>query len=145
MQVFWRALSALSIAGAATLLGCGGGYEGLIPLEGTVTFDGSASPAPGTVQFVAVESAAGHPQRTATGQFGLDGRYQASSFKPGDGIYPGRYHVEVICNKHLDYSKKDPFRDASYIADGYKGQELTVEDGSDAITLDLDVPLKKMP
>jgi hypothetical protein len=43
----------------------------------------------------------------------------------------------------LDYSKKDPFRGASYVADGYEGQKLVVEDGSDEMTLDMDAPLKK--
>jgi hypothetical protein len=128
----------------AAVSGCSSGYEGLIPLKGTVTFDGAVPPAPGVVQFVALESAAGHPKRTATGQFGADGQYEASSFKEGDGLYPGRYHVTVICNKRdLDYSKKDPFRDASYIAEGFKGQDLVVEADSDEVTLDLDLPLKK--
>ena len=146
MSRFHRILFVLSVAAAATTLGCGGGYEGLVPLEGAVTFDGAAPPAPGVVQLVPIEALGSHPKRTATGQFGPDGRYEASSFKPGDGVYPGRYHVTVICNKRdLDYSKKDPFRDASYIADGYEGEELTVEDGSDAVTLNLDVPLKESP
>jgi hypothetical protein len=144
LKMLRRAVGALAIATLAGVLGCNSGYEGLVPLNGTVTFDGAVPPAPGVVQFVALESTDGHPKRTATGQFDADGEYAASSFKESDGIYPGRYHVEVICNKRdLDYSKKDPFRDASYVADGYGGQELVVEDGSDAITLNLDVPLKK--
>jgi hypothetical protein len=139
-----RVIGAVAICSLLTACGCGGGYEGLVSLEGKVTFDGAAPPAPGVVQFVAIEPAAGRPQRTATGQFDLNGHYEVSSFKPGDGIYPGKYHVTVICNKRdLDYSKKDPFREASYVADEFKGQEYVVEEEADELTLDLDVPLKK--
>jgi hypothetical protein len=125
-------------------VGCNGGNSDLIPVAGKVTFDGNTPPAPGVVQFTPVELAEGHPKRTATGQFSTDGIFHATSFKPGDGLFPGKYFATVICNKpKLDYSKKDPFRDASYIADGYEGKEVVVEEGADEMTFEFDVPLKK--
>lgn len=59
-------------------------------------------------------------------------------------MLPGRYAISITCNKgEVDYSQKDPFRAASYVADDYAGQELVVEPGSDDVTVDIDVPLKK--
>src|SRR5215213_2666404 len=96
-------LTRVSAVGAIGLLlpmlGCSGGNEGMIPVGGKITFDGSVPPAPGVVQFAPLELAEGRPKRTAIGQFSADGQYQASSFKPGDGLYPGKYFVTVICNK----------------------------------------------
>jgi hypothetical protein len=141
-----RTMIVATACGLTLLLtaGCGGSYEGLVPVSGTVTFDGSPPPAAGFVSFIPKERVAGRPVRPATATFDQSGAYQATSFKVGDGLFPGRYTATVTCNKHdLDYSKKDPFSDASHIADSYKPKEIVVEEGSDALTVDLDVPLKK--
>jgi hypothetical protein len=59
-------------------------------------------------------------------------------------LFPGSYLVMVTCNKgDIDYSKKDPFGAASYVASGYEGEKLIVKEGSDEITLNVDAPLKK--
>ena len=124
-------------------LGCGGN-DGLVPVSGKVTFDGGPPPAGGFLNFVPIDRVAGKPSRPARATFMTDGEYQATSFKEGDGVRPGSYAVSVTCNKgEIDYSKKDPYNAASYVAAGYEGQKLVVEEGSDAITLNIDVPLKK--
>jgi len=139
-----RTLATFAMMIVVPIVGCNTDDKGLIPVSGTVTFDGGPPPAPGIVQFMPLETASGGTKRSALGRFDTDGQYSASSFLPDDGLYPGKYAVMIVCNKgDLDYSKKDPFRDVSYIADGYKGQELVVEADSDEVTLDLDVPLKK--
>ena len=127
-----------------TTAGCDSGYEGLVPVSGTVTFDGGPPPAGGFLAFIPNDRAAGRPSRPGRATFQTDGAYQATSFKEGDGIYPGSYTVTVTCNKGaIDYSKKDAFGDASYVAKDFPGKQLVVEEGSDEVTLDIDVPLKK--
>lgn len=136
-----KTLAAASLVAAA---GCSDGYDGLVPVAGTVTFDGGPPPAGGFLSFIPTERVPGQPSRPARAVFQTDGVYEATSFQEGDGLFPGRYTVQVTCNKEQpDYSKKDPFREASYVADGYEGQNLVVEEGSDELSLNLDVPLKK--
>jgi hypothetical protein len=133
MQV--RTLATLAMMVLASIVGCNADDKGLIPVRGTVTFDGGPPPAPGIVQFMPLETAAGGTKRSALGRFGSDGRYSASSFSPNDGLYPGKYAVMVVCNKETG--------EASFIADSYQGTELVVESDDDDLTFDLDVPLKK--
>ena len=124
--------------------GCNSGYDGLIPVTGKVTFDGGLPPAGGYVTFMPVERVEGKPSRPARGAFNVDGVYTATSFREGDVVYPGKYNVSVFCNKgEVDYSKKDPFAEASYVDKNYQGQELLIEEDSDEVSFDLDVPLKK--
>lgn len=128
---------------ALTLAGCGDS-DGLVPVTGKVTFDGAQPPAAGFVTFMPTERVAGKASRPARAVFDVDGAFAATSFKEGDGILPGKYTISVTCNKgDVDYSQKDPFRAASYVADDYAGQELVIEVGSDDVTVDVDVPLKK--
>jgi hypothetical protein len=127
-----------------TTAGCGGDYDGLVPVTGKVTFDGGPPPAAGFLSFIPAERTPGKTTRPGRATFQTDGVYEAMSFKEGDGLFPGSYIVTVMCNKgDIDYSKKDPFNAASYVALGYEGEKLVVEDGSDEITLDIDAPLKK--
>ena len=139
--------SAKTVSIAALLLamtGCSDGYEGLVPVSGTVTFDGGPPPAAGFLTFIPNDRVPGQPSRPGRAKFQTDGVYQATSFKEGDGVYPGTYIVTVACNKGaIDYSKKDAFGDASYVPKDYPGKELIVEEGLDEVTLNINVPLKK--
>jgi hypothetical protein len=139
-----KTVGAISWLFLAAAVGCNSGNEGLVPVSGKVTFDGGPPPAAGFVTFMPIERVEGKAARPARAIFETDGSYQATSFQPGDGVYPGRYNVSVSCNKGaVDYSKPDPFNAVSYVPKDYKGQELVIEEGSDDVTLDLDVPLKK--
>ncbi|HEX6960972.1 MAG TPA: hypothetical protein VF175_03840 [Lacipirellula sp.] len=139
-----RTLATFAVTLLLLLVGCNSGHEGLIPVSGTVTFDGAAPPKSGMVQFLPLETPPGGIQRTAFGQFNADGQYSATSFSPGDGLYPGKYEVRVVCNKpQSGSSKADSLQRDSHVAEGYEGTELVVEAGADEITLDLDVPLNK--
>jgi hypothetical protein len=137
----------VNLAAAGLLLamtGCGGDYDGLVVVSGKVTFDGGPPPAGGFLSFIPSERSAGQTSRPGRATFQTDGVYQATSFEEGDGLFPGSYVVMVTCNKgDIDYSKKDPFGAASYVASGYKGEKLIVKEGSDEITLNVDAPLKK--
>lgn len=117
----------------------------MVPVSGTVTFDGQPCPAEGKVGFVPLKSAEGLPRRQGSGTFDLEGRYSVGSFKPGDGLIPGTYSVRVVClsGPILDNMGDREIRALSYIAPGYEPPELVVKVGSDPIEFNLDLPLKQ--
>ena len=47
--------------------------------------------------FAPSEPAEGFPRRPGTADFNEDGEFEASSFKTGDGLLPGKYVVNVEC------------------------------------------------
>jgi hypothetical protein len=77
-------------------VGCGGNLPQTIRVSGRVTFDGKEPVSPGTVYFLPVEAGEGFPSRPATGDYGTDGRFAATTFEKGDGLMPGKYimHLE---------------------------------------------------
>lgn len=83
---------------ALALIFCGcGNDKGLIRLTGKITLDGSEMPYAGEIKFLPKEVEAGKPMRPARAKFDTGGAFRATSFKPGDGIYPGNYAVTVEC------------------------------------------------
>jgi hypothetical protein len=68
--------------------GCGGG--GTVPFRGTVKLDGRPLEH-ATVYFIAQEPGG----RDALGSTDAEGEFRLSTFKPGDGAFPGRYKVVV--------------------------------------------------
>ncbi len=125
-----------------SLLGCGDD-KGTVPVSGTVTFDGGPMPGEGTVQFLAIEAAEGFTLRTGVGKFDTDGVFSVTSFKEGDGLFPGKYRVGVHCWKvrpSMDGPPPVSHISSKYMNSQSSGFELTVEPGASAITFD--VPLE---
>jgi hypothetical protein len=140
----WAATSLLSAALLTVASGCGGSDLPLVPVSGKVTFSGGPCPAPGNVTFTPLEVSAGLPRRPAAGAFNTEGSFEVTSFRPGDGLLPGRYRVTVTCYSGLpNPTSPDPWGDVSYVQKGFEPPELIVEDGSDPIEMNLDVPLKQ--
>jgi hypothetical protein len=77
------------------LSGCWNNLPKTIRVSGRVTFDGRPPPGPGTVYFLPQEAGEGFPSRPATGDFGADGQFRATTFEPGDGLMPGKYLMSV--------------------------------------------------
>lgn len=137
-RVGWLAALAIAISG------CGGESLPLVSVKGVVTFGGGDCPAPGNVTFQPLEVAAGLPHRPASAKFGTDGRFEATSFRPGDGLVPGSYKVSITCYTGLpDPSSKDPFGDINEVPSDYAPEVLVVEADSDPVVQNYDVPLKK--
>lgn len=82
-------------------LSCGCGRKGPrpVPVSGTVTVDGK--PLAGGAITVAPEKG-----RAAGGRIGPDGRFELSSWQPGDGVAPGTHRVEVIASKPLPGNRR---------------------------------------
>lgn len=138
-------LSRLGIMSLALLaVGCGDNGLPMTPVSGQVTFDGAPPPNAGNLSFVSLESDAGLPQRDGSCRFETDGQFVVTSFEKGDGLLPGKYRVDISCYKYQpDYSKKDPFADATAVDPSYEPLELTVVKGTPIEDLVVDVPLKK--
>lgn len=129
------------------LAGCNKDPLKKVEVHGTVTFDGQACPEQGRVVFSPIEIAEGLPKRPAFGKFGMDGRYEATSFRPGDGLVPGKYLVGVSCydNSKVPGAPSDEdIKKASYVGEDFEALELIVEAGSSRVEFNIDVP-KRSP
>ena len=65
------------------------------------------------------------------------------SFRPGDGIVPGKYSVGVACfdPTMLSGAPGDAeYRKASLVDESFEALELIVEPGSGSIEFNIDVP-----
>lgn len=141
-------ITVLTLAGivSAALAGCNHDPLQKVQVTGTVTFDGGACPESGRVTFSPLEVAEGLPNRPASGSFGKDGKYRVYSFRPGDGVVPGRYSVSVSCfdpSKVSSVPNDAEILAASYVGHSFEPQELMIEAGSGTVTHDFDVPLRQ--
>jgi hypothetical protein len=89
-----RRISMIVMIGACFVgaIGCGTKtrLEGLVPVEGTLTFQGKAVEA-ATVVFVPATAAT----RAAVGRTDAAGRFSLTTKDPGDGAAPGPYLITV--------------------------------------------------
>ena len=85
------------IAAVAALLlaGCGESLPPTVPVTGTVIWQGKPLP-DGQVVFKPKSIAEGLPKRPATGYINPDGTFRLATFRNGDGVVPGEYHVLVF-------------------------------------------------
>jgi hypothetical protein len=73
------------------LCGCGEKTDGLIPVSGTIKFADGTVPIgeSALIWFEATESG----NKSASGTIEADGSFELMTFKPGDGVGPGKYKV----------------------------------------------------
>ena len=96
----WGCALLLLFVGAT---GCGDSRPRRVPVSGRVTFEGvpvGANPVamwPARISFLPTTTGEGSPLRPASSNLETSGgRYQLSSFGPGDGVLPGEYHVVIV-------------------------------------------------
>lgn len=124
----------------AFLTGCGSDKP-LVPTSGIATYGGGNWPMPGTITLTPLNVPAGMPSRPGSARFGVDGKFVIGSYKPGDGLMPGSYHVVISCYDPLDTSK--PAKELEFVPADFKPDNLVVEVGQDDIVLNYDVPKKQ--
>jgi hypothetical protein len=129
----------LAALGAACV-GCSGDDKPLVPVTGQVTYGGGDWPMPGYITFTPLKSPGDTPARPGAGRFGPDGNFVVGSYRPGDGLMPGRYAISVSC---FDANTTKPRYEAEFVPKGFKPEELVIEKGQDAVELNFDVPKKK--
>ena len=131
---------------AALLLsvGCDQGLP-TVPVSGQITFAGGPPPARGTITFAPIEAAEGMPRRPGTGKFDpTNAAYEITSFRPGDGLLPGRYAVNISCYTGTPSSARpETYETLDAVPRSWRPEELVIEAGSDAVEVNYDVPPKK--
>ncbi len=136
----WPGL-AVTLVTLVLATGCGDD-RGLVPVTGKVTLNGASLPGAGDLTFVPVEVAEGFPKRPAKAEFAADGSYEAQSFKPGDGLFPGTYRVGVSCWKVAPTPDGPPpvsHIDTRYNAAFSSGLTVEVPLGSSGVEYNIDV------
>jgi hypothetical protein len=122
------------------VLGCNTGSDKpLVPVRGRVTYGGGDWPMPGTIIFTPIESLGPTPARPGSARFGPDGKFIVGSYKPEDGLMPGRYVVTVSC---FDPGLQIPQSEAEYVPKDFDADELIIKAGQDPVELNFDVPKK---
>jgi hypothetical protein len=118
------------VAAGLLLLAAGGCGPRLYPVRGSVTYpDGR----PVTEGLVVFESDGPAKAVTARGDIHPDGRYELSTFRPGDGVPPGTYHVLVAPKSDpnaVDRPPKPPAFDPRFAAFATSGLEVEVAAGT---------------
>jgi len=137
---------AANVAILALLLASSGcGEEGLpiIPVSGKVTYAGGPVPTEGTISFSPISVEEGLPRRPGRARFQEDGLFEATSFKEGDGLIPGRYAAMISMWMGQPVSE-DPssFERLNYVPKTYR-PEVVVERTADSVEVNFDVPKKK--
>src|SRR5690349_13423890 len=117
---------------AIVISGCGDKH-GLVPVSGRLTFDGGPPPKPGRLTFGPIKPAEGFVQRPGQASFGADGKFEVTSYEAGDGLSPGSYRINVICVERDPRPVPGGLEAVTYVAPGYKGQEVIVASGSKPI------------
>lgn len=115
--VFWLLIPCLA------LTGCWNNLPQTIRVSGRVTFDGRPPPAIGTVYFLPIEAGEGFPSRPATGDFGPDGLFRATTFEPGDGLMPGKYLMAIECWESPPNMSGNPVK--SYVPTKYQSPQAS--------------------
>ena len=93
----------------------------------------------GAITFTPVSSPGSTPARPGGARFGPDGKFVVGSYKPDDGLMPGRYAVSVSC---FDTNTQKPRDEAEYVPRDFRAEELVIEKGQGAVELNFDVPKK---
>src|SRR5262249_40025801 len=119
--------------------GCG---TRLYPVRGTVTLEDGTPLTQGMVIFESNQKGAAVMAR---GEVKPDGSYQLSTYKPGDGVPPGKYRVRINpmdLSEVPDEKKNLPF-DIKYTTLATSGLEYEVKPGPNEFLIKLDRPRKR--
>lgn len=132
MSRYFVSVTLLAIL-TCTLVGCSS--NPVVPVSGTVIFPDRETPEVCRLTFVPTETKEGIRPGSAT--MDADGTYRVTPHKGVAGLLPGRYAVRI---SYFDLKKNgNPERDGDWIEKTFEGAELVVEEGSRAVTHDIEV------
>ncbi len=130
----------IAVAAALVLVvstaGCG---QRMYPVHGTVTLEDGRPLTRGMVVFEGQQNGVAIMAR---GEIKPDGSYQLSTEKPGDGVPPGKYRVQINSmdlSEVPDEKKKLPF-DIKYLRFNTSGLEYEVKAGPNEYDIKLSRP-----
>lgn len=101
-------------------VGCGGpeGLKGLVPVTGTVTYQGAP------VEGANVAFAPDGDGKAASGRTDADGKFKLTTLNPGDGAMPGKYKVSVSKSENLDPAAQITAEDMMKMVSGGKAPPM---------------------
>ena len=137
----WWLTPAVCFLSVALLIICGGCEES-IPVKrvrGKVTFNGQPPPKAGKIIFAAVSAADGLPARPASGEFETDGEFRLTTFKPGDGLIPGTYRVNILCFR--EPPTLETRVSANYVPPSFHPEIIVGLDDDEPLDITIDVPV----
>jgi hypothetical protein len=123
------------------LTGCGETpFTETVPVRGVVTWEGNRLDG-GMVSFQPVEISNERPSRPSVARLKSDGTFEASSYREGDGLVPGQYHVAI---RSFHSSKDETKPDTSRIPERFtktatSGLSLDVPADSPLIEVQFDL------
>jgi hypothetical protein len=132
----------LALACLAMPAGCGKDRgAGVVPVSGRVTYHGGGWPNSGYLDFCPVKKADGFPLAPGVAKFDADGNFVVKT-EDRDGLMPGQYRVGVRCwdRPPTDGQGGKNILSEQNAAPDHSGLEVTVEPGSQPITLNWDIP-----
>lgn len=119
-------------------IGCGNSSPTTKEVRGLVTFQGGPPPKAGKITLAPVEVPQGLPRRPASGNFNESGIFTLTTFKPEDGVIPGRYTANILCWR--EQPTLETRHSANFVPPDFQ-PELTIEaDAKEPVELRIDVP-----
>ena len=103
-----------------SFVGCNDSPIKTVPVSGTITFNGGEWPSDGMVMFAPKTPAAGYPRKSGEAMFEKDGKYDAGTFSPKDGLVPGTYFVNLRC---VESSPEDITKGTNHVPEKYRRGE----------------------
>ena len=96
-----------------SVAGCGENLPETVPVAGRVSWR-DAPLANGTVVFHPHAIEEGRPKRPATGKLQSDGSFVLTTFRPADGVVPGKYRVTIHSYENEPASSDDDQQPGEY-------------------------------
>jgi hypothetical protein len=118
-------------------LGCGDKLPATVPVRGKITFAGQAPPKPVLLTFVCLTTESSEIKQNGTAQTQADGSFVVTTFRPGDGLIPGKYRVNLECWQ--EQPTMDRPSGKSHVPASFKATELEVSSSQSNVSFDLDV------
>jgi hypothetical protein len=142
-------LAAMAIGAAG---GCGSKGPKLFKVSGTVKFkDGTLIPVPEkgkgkapTITFNLVgDPPPGQQKKGAGGTIDENGHFELMTFKPGDGVMPGKYVATITANEKYPPDPKFNLVHDKYLKAATSGLEYTIDAPKSDLVVELDKPERK--
>jgi hypothetical protein len=118
-------------------IGCGSGNPRTVPIAGKITFAGKAPPAATKLTFVCLQPESGSVQYSGSADVNPDGSFSVTTFKPGDGLVPGKYQVNIECWQQPP-SMAAP--GVSHVANNFSPPPIVVSSKSSKEEVKIEVP-----
>ncbi len=116
---------------ATMVLGCGGlDRPERVPVSGRVLIDGEPLTV-GNIQILPDGA------RAASGKIDSDGRFEMTTFEPGDGVVPGTHRVVVVANEALGGTGQKWHAPKKYVDPAMSNLTVEITEPTDSLEINL--------